>query len=229
VDVRGKTNRNTSPVIGIQLGHQFANGSSPLKPAIELEGLLIRTKQKADIANPATELLANVRQPSFAPLSAFIATEYAAGEHRFSTQMDKKIGLLMASAVVNFDNGGKLKPYIGGGFGLAVVQYNHAVSLQTNPAGPIEVTTDTKEEVNHFNSRPYGTDLTWAAQAKAGLQFQLSDRISAFAEYRLVHVGATSVNFGSTSYTGHSPTDNWVWNGKASNIHNGLVGIRFTL
>jgi opacity protein-like surface antigen len=82
-------------------------------------------------------------------------------------------------------------------------------------------------QVNHFNSRDDASDIAFAVQVKGGVRYQLSERISLFAEYRLVRLAATAHTFGSTVYFDHAPTDNWVLRNGAMNLHNGLFGVRY--
>jgi opacity protein-like surface antigen len=82
-------------------------------------------------------------------------------------------------------------------------------------------------QINHFNSRDDASDIAFAVQAKGGVRYQLSDRISLFAEYRLIRLAATEHTFGSTVYYSHATTDNWVLHNGAMSLHNGLFGVRY--
>ena len=70
--------------------------------------------------------------------------------------------------------------------------------------------------INHFNSGPNSSRWTFAAQAKAGIRINVTDRIWAFGEYRFLHEQATDYTFGSTVYPTHIATTNW-------NVHIGSL------
>ncbi len=229
VDVKGSVKRNTSTLAGAHVGYEWAVPASKFKAAIELEGLYLDADQKSNLENPLTEVVANtdVEAESYSHLLEAVNEHYGAGEHRFKNSLNMNATLFLANGVATYDTGTQFEPYIGAGVGIALVNMKDAVSNQTNPSGPIELTSDTHEEVNHFNSKTHASDYAFAAQMKVGVRTKLTDRISAFAEYRYVHVNATQFTFGSTSYVGHSPTDNWNVNNGAMNLHNGVIGVEY--
>lgn len=240
VDVDGKNKSETSSVFGGQIGYEWATNSS-VKPALEIEGLYLSADQRSNLVNLEDDGVSNVKvltpehmSPTAVtdPDELAMVTEHvldtplSAGNHKFANRAKMKVALFTLNGVVTFDTGSKLKPYVGGGVGLALVNMRGADSQQTGPGG-IETANGTSEPVNHFNSRNHANDTTFAFQAKAGVRVQLSKRVSLFAEYRFIHLASTSYTFGSTVYASHAPTDNWVVRNGAMDLHNGLIGVRF--
>jgi opacity protein-like surface antigen len=240
VDVDGKNKSKSSSIFGGQIGYEF-NSSSSLKPALEVEGLYLSANQRSNLVNLEDDGVTNVKVSSPEHMTPSVVTDphdlemvtehvmdtpLSAGNHKFANKAKMKVALFTLNGVLTYDTGSKLKPYVGGGLGLAVVNMRNADSQQTGPGG-IETANGTSEPVNHFNSRTHDNDVALAFQAKAGVRVQLSKRVSLFAEYRFIHLASTSHTFGSTVYASHAPTDNWVVKNGSMNLHNGLVGVRF--
>lgn len=232
VDVEGRTQSRHDPLIGVQLGHRFSGGPSRVVPGLEIEAMYLSSDRRANLVNPTDEIVTNVGtgvgQNALADLRPLISKEYGAGRHRFDNRMRMRAGLVMANAVLGYRLSDRFEPYVGGGVGVAVVGMRRAVSYQTNPFGPIEQTTDTNEDVNHFNSDPNDTRLTFAYQAKAGLQVRITDRISSFVEYRFIHMNGADFDFGATRYAGHAPTDRWSVHSGGMGVHAGIAGLRLS-
>jgi opacity protein-like surface antigen len=233
VAVSGKADRSTHAAFGAHLGYEFVLPRSRVRPAVEIEYGRYATRPRANLANPVTETAAAIGQggenAGLADPSAFVATHYAAGLHRFSDRMRFDLHTVMLNGVATLDTGTAVRPYIGAGVGVALGSARRAASFQTNPSGPIELTSDTHEEVNHFNSRPHDTDIAFAAQAKVGARFALTRKVSAFVEYRWVRVDAMRLDFGRTRYAGHPPTEDWIVRQGPSILQAGLVGLRLDL
>jgi opacity protein-like surface antigen len=233
VAVAGRVRNRFDAAAGAHVGYEFALRRSRLRPAIELEYGYYATRPGANLANPATEDATAIGQGAsnagLADPGAFATAHYAAGEHRFADRMRLGLHTVMANGVVAFDTGTALRPYVGAGAGFALGSARRAVSLQTNPAGPVELTNDTHEAVNHFNSRDHDTGIAFAAQAKVGVRLVLTRRLSGFAEYRLIHIGAMRFDFGSTQYPGHPPTSGWTVRQGPSTLHAGIIGLRLGL
>ena len=241
VDVTGKAARKTGAVLGGQIGYEFAT-SSAVKPAIEVEGIFLSAKQRADLANAQDEGVINVGVIADGVKSAVtdadtlamvrehvLSTPLTAGEHRFANTATANVALFTLNAVLSYETGSKFVPYVGAGAGIAFTNLRNAESLQTAPGG-VEYGTETvggaSVPVNHFNSRTHASDSAFAVQAKAGLRYKLCGRAQLFAEYRLAHVASTSFGFGSTVYATHAPTDNWVVRNASSSMHVGTIGVR---
>ena len=242
VDVDGRNLDKTATVFGGQMGYQWNTGSS-FKPAIEVEGSYLSADQRSNLVNLEDAGVNNVRvttggvpvlvtDPRTLNLvrQHVLDTPLSAGNHTFANGAKMKMALFTLNGVLTYDAGSKLKPYVGAGIGVAFVAMRDAVSLQTGPGG-VETgrvsATSAVVQVNHFNSRDDASDIAFAVQVKGGVRYQLSERISLFAEYRLVRLAATAHTFGSTVYFDHAPTDNWVLRNGAMNLHNGIFGVRY--
>ena len=242
VDVDGRNLGKTATVFGGQMGYQWNTGSS-FKPAIEVEGSYLSADQRSNLVNLEDAGVNSVRVttggvpvPVTDPRTLNLVREHvldtplSAGNHTFANGAKMKMALFTLNGVLTYDAGSKLKPYVGAGIGVAFVAMRDAVSLQTGPGG-VETgqvsATSAVVPINHFNSRDDANDIAFAVQVKGGVRYQLSERISLFAEYRLVRLAATEHTFGSTVYYSHAPTDNWVLRNGVMNLHNGLFGIRY--
>ena len=242
VDVTGDNQHETNATFGGQIGYEW-NTHSAISPAIEIEGAYLSANQRSDLVNPDDDSVSNIQVTAggvpvavhdpieLAEVKAHVLdTPLSAGNHTFANSGKMQVALFSLNGVLTYKTGSKLKPYVGAGVGLAFVNMRDAVSQQTGPGG-----TETGQvsvggavvPINHFNSRDRASDITFAVQAKAGVRYQLSNRVSLFAEYRLIRLASTEYTYGSTVYYTHAPTDNWIVKNGAMNLHNGLVGIRY--
>lgn len=232
VNVEGRTRSRHDPLVGLQVGHRFDDGRSRIVPALEIEAIYLASDRRTNLVNSTDEIVTNIGmgdgQKALADPRPLIAEEYGAGRHRFDNRMQMRAHLIMANAVLGYQLSDRFEPYVGGGVGAAVVGMRRAVSYQTNPFGPIEQTTDTHEDVNHFNSDPNETRLTFAYLAKAGLQMRLTGQISSFIEYRFIHMNGADFEFGATQYTGHATTDRWSVHSGGMGVHAAIAGLRLS-
>ncbi|MDF1758040.1 MAG: hypothetical protein P1U74_07055 [Legionellaceae bacterium] len=123
-------------------------------------------------------------------------------EHKFTVTLPQSTTLFLINAVLNFNhmNYSKYRPYLGLGFGGAIVSISNANSVQTVPA----------EDYNHFSANTNDTASVVAFQPKVGVHIDLNKTTNVFLEYRFVYVSSTSYTFGSTTFSGeHSATTNW--------------------
>ncbi|MFT3967630.1 MAG: outer membrane beta-barrel protein [Sphingobium sp.] len=228
VAVEGKSQPERGSVFGAHIGYIFGNRTARVRPGIELEYGHYSTAERALLSNPATEHAINIGQgtaSASADPSDYVDEHYAAGKHRFSNQARLAFDTVMVNGVMQFDTRSRWTPYLGAGAGIAFAGAKKATSYQTNPGGPLERTSDTGEVVNHFNSRDHDSTTAIAIQAKAGVKSRLTSHLSAFVEYRLLYVGATSFDLGSTQYSGHPPTDDWKMRAAPATLHNAVLGL----
>ena len=196
---------NNSDTVGIGGGHigykfaPFKQGTPwTISPAVEFEGYYFGLTQRGEDIDNNTDRL---------------------DEHDFRVIYPMDNGVLLANGVLNFDKVfGSVRPYVGAGIGGAIVSISNADSTQTTPAEP---------NINHYNSDTSATDWTFAAQVKAGFNFELSQQVSLFAEYRFLFLSPTDFTFGSTQYATHARTTSWTINLDNMYYNMGTVGLRY--
>lgn len=241
VDVSGNAQRDTAGLGGIHGGYEWGATSWGIKPAIEIEAYYLHADQKSNLANAndeiftyagTTNLVDNEDHSSTltGPDKTFgtnVAEHYSAGNHRFANSMKLNGAVFMANGVFTYETHSMIKPYVGLGVGFAYLNMSSAQSLQTSPAsGSYEMAGPVP--VNHFNSNQEDSTFVFAAQTKLGLRAELTEKISAFGEYRLLHLDSADYTFGSTNYPGlHSPTSVWNVSNGSMNIQNIVVGIDY--
>lgn len=203
VSAAGNGDSHGVGLVGVHIGHEWAGRSLGsdgwrLLPAFEFEGFYLGGTQRANIDNITTRL----------------------PQHNFDVTLPMDTGVFLTNAVFSFAAPGRrFNPYVGAGIGAAGISISGADSLQLAPL---------EAGVNHFNS---GTDSScwgFAAQAKVGVRLPLSERFYLFGEYRLLYVGSTTYNFGSTVSPGHVPTTPWNVHLSDSFNHVGVAGIGFS-
>lgn len=187
VDARGRTHKESAGFGGAQIGYEWSQcpislGCSDfaITPAAEIEAFFYSHKKRGSLINPT------VRLP----------------EHDFIDSFNMNVGVYLVNGVIALNSCclGKFSPYIGGGIGAADLRARKAKSLQISPP---------EAGINHFNSKRNDSTWAFAAQAKAGLRYNICDRIHIFGEYRFLFVDSSRFNFGSTVYPTHAPTSTW--------------------
>jgi opacity protein-like surface antigen len=179
VDAKGSAGGKGVGFVGGQIGYEFAYNSLML-PAFELEGFYLDSgTRNATVDSPHTRL----------------------DEHTFRNTLPMDNAVILANMVLSFPTQYPgVTPYIGGGFGAALVSVDGADSLQINPP---------EAGVNHFNSGPDASAWTFATQAKAGVRVAISSNAYIFGEYRYLYIGSSELTFGSTVFPGHAATSPW--------------------
>ena len=206
VNAFGHTKSQSGWLAGAQVGYQardiLFNSSLDWRvtPAIELEGYYLGNRSfTGDLINNTT------RVP----------------EHDFVVTYPMKRSVFLTSAVLSLNNPCYLfHPYIGVGFGGAIVEISGADSTQVAPAEP---------GINHYNSNTSDTSPVFAGQVKAGLSYDFNEYVSLFAEYRWLYLSSTHFAFGSTDYPTHVATTNWQVKIDSQRYNMGVAGIRFNL
>jgi opacity protein-like surface antigen len=209
VDAFGRLHRRTVGLVGGQVGYQWAerflsslNLPWGLAPAVELEGYyLSKSKFTGHEINNDTRRLP---------------------EHDFLVTYPTRAGIFLSNAVLNLNipNLNRFHPYVAAGIGAAVVTIHRAQALQVAPP---------EIGINHYNSNPGDTEATFAAQTKVGLNFDFTQNINIFAEYRWLYIPNSKYSFGSTVYQGHAPTSSWLVKLSTQNYNMGAVGIRYSI
>lgn len=208
VNAFGKTNSRTAGLVGGHVGYQWMDISSnlfnsqlSLAPAVELEGYYLGNSSYTghDINNDTSRLL----------------------EHDFLVKYPMNAGVFLANAILNFNPvQSRIHPYIGAGIGAAVLSISNATSTQVLPSEP---------DVNHYNSNASNTAATFAAQGKVGLNFEVSNNISIFAEYRGLYLADSNYTFGSTVYPTHAQTSSWQVLMGSQYFNMGAIGVHYTI
>lgn len=202
VHATGSSGSEGVGLIGLQIGHEWSDisegGCWGFLPALEFEAFYLAGTQRAHLDNPGTRL----------------------PEHEFVDTFPMNNAALMTSAVLSVRTPYEwLRPYFGGGIGITCVSISGADSAQVNPPEP---------GINHFNSGTNSSRWAFAAQAKVGLRFALTDHAYVFTEYRYLFVDSTNHGFGSTVYPTHAPTTNWRVHFDSMSHHLGIAGIGFS-
>lgn len=202
VNASTRTNVNTGWLGGAQVGYQheslFDLGSQwSLGSAIELEAYGFGNDTvRGNLINNTDRL----------------------AENEFAVSYTLNRSVFLTNAVLSFDNPCILfHPYVGFGFGGAVLRITNAISTQIDPV---------EDDINHYNSNNRDTVATFAGQAKIGLRYDFNDYVSVFAEYRWLYLANSHFILGPTIYPSHAPTTDWQVKFDALRYNLGTAGIR---
>lgn len=205
VNAFGHASDESAWLAGAQVGYRAQGVALPstdwmLGPAIELEGFYLGHHSfNADLTNNTDRL----------------------DEHDFQVTYSMQRSVFLTNAVLSLDNPCILfHPYIGAGFGGALVNVTNANALQTAPP---------ENGINHFNSNTRDIDPTFAGQVKVGLSYDINNYVTVFAEYRWLYLSSTHFLFGSTVYPTHVATSSWQVKMDPQQMNMGTAGIRFNL
>jgi len=208
VDAFGNARMYTPWFVGAHIGYQLpeqlfntAYSTWGISPAAEFEGYYLSSTAHGDDINNDT---------SRAP------------EHDFSVHYPMNIRVFLINGVLDFNlaHHPRFHPYVGLGFGTAIVSVVEAISTQTQPP---------EVGINHYNSETNSVATTFAAQPKLGLRFDITKHISAFAEYRFLYLANTNYTFGSTVYATHVPTAPWLVRMGPNYYNFGAIGLEYSL
>lgn len=197
VFAKGHTKKTSSGFAGIQIGSEWSPcplfcGCSDwtVAPAVELEAFWYNTHKKGHLINSTD----TDRLP----------------EHDFVDSFHMESGVYLVNGVLSLNSSCicGFSPYIGAGIGATRISIHDAKSLQV---APVEL------GINHFNSHQSDSTWTFAAQAKAGLRYNICSSFHIFGEYRYLYVDVSKYILGSTVYPTHAHTSEW--NIKLKNIH----------
>lgn len=202
VNAFGKVRSETVGFVGGHLGFEWTDFTSAwgITPAFELEGFYIgKNKFKGHLFNNTSRL----------------------PEHDFFVRYPQESGVFLVNALLNMNPWQSMyKPYLGLGIGSAITSISNADSLQLAPL---------EANVNHYNGNTHDKGVTFAAQVKAGLTFDINPNFNIFAEYRGLYMGDTHYMFGSTIYTNHAPTSSWTAKLNSQFYNLGAVGVHFVV
>lgn len=202
VNAVGPLKHHNATFFGAQLGYEapgISLNASPwsLVPAAELEAYAMSKRSfEGNLINPTSRL----------------------AEQNFSVSYPVRKTVFLANAVLNFDHAClPIHPYVGFGIGTALVRVSGASSIQVSPA---------EANLNHYNTHSTDTISTFAGQIKLGLNYDIIENLSIFAEYRALYLANTHFLFGSTIATNHAETSPWQVKMNAQNYDLGSLGVR---
>ncbi len=207
VFAQGHTKKTSTGFGGVQLGYEWSpcpyDCECPdwiIAPAAEVEAYFYGHKKKGHLINPTARL----------------------PEHDFADSFHMNSVVCLANIVLSVKSPFwcKFSPYVGGGIGAARISIRDAKSLQV---APVEL------GINHFNSQRSDSSWAFAAQAKAGLRYNICDRFHVFAEYRYLYIDCSNYILGSTVYPTHAATSPWNFKIKDINYNAFAVGFQFDL
>ncbi|MFA6916141.1 MAG: outer membrane beta-barrel protein [Parachlamydiales bacterium] len=207
VYAQGPTKKTSSGFGGAQIGYEWSR--SPLNigcsdwsiaSAVELEGYWYSYTKRGHLINPTDRL----------------------PEHDFLDSFQMDAGVYLANAVFSLNNScfRAFSPYVGGGIGATRISIRNATSLQTSPE---------EAGINHFNSKRSDSSWAFAAQAKAGLRYNVCESFHIFGEYRYLFVDSSNYIFGSTVYPTHAPTSPWNVKVQNSQYNAFVFGLQYDL
>lgn len=207
VNAPGHARKNSSGFGGAQIGYEWLQcpiniGCTDwsITPGAEVEAYFYKQTKHATLINESDRL----------------------PEHDFVNSLPTNVGVYLANGIFTLRNCclGNFSPYVGGGIGVANLFVRKATSAQISPP---------EAGVNHFNSDRSDRDWAFAAQAKAGLRYNICERFHIFAEYRFLYLDSTRYTFGSTAYPGHAPTSPWTIDMKSIYYNAFAIGIQFDI
>lgn len=205
VVAKGNLDNYSAAIFGAHVGYEgmglLNTGSTTwnLIPAVEIEGYFFSNKQRGQLLNPTPRI----------------------PQHTFNDSFQMRTGVFLLNALLSLETPsmGRIHPYIGAGAGIAVTSLSSANSLQTNPP---------EAGVNHFNSNTNDSSSTFAAQAKAGLRFNVTERWRILTEYRLLYLAPTNYTFGATQYPNHAATTTWDTHFGRTYSNMGILGVEYS-
>lgn len=200
----GHLNKPSTGFGGVQIGYECSKpvcSGWSIAPAGELEAFFFSHKKKGHLVN---------------------RTVVGLPEHDFHDSFHMDSSVILANLVLSLNNDCLcgFTPYVGGGIGASRVSINKADSLQVRPV---------EAGVNHFNSNRHDSNWAFAAQAKAGLRYNICQRFHIFAEYRYLYVDTSHYVLGSTNYATHVPTSPWNVRVKNVNYNAFAIGVQYDL
>lgn len=203
INAFGHLKSETTGLAGAHLGFKLpvVHMLQPVTPAVELEGFYLSGGDLKGHANNNTIRLI---------------------EHDFAVTYPWQTGVFLINAVINANEPlfKKAMPYFGVGFGSAVGHISGAKSFQVNPE---------EQGINHYIAKRDDRAATFAAQAKAGLSFNLNHNTRIFAEYRHLYLYEMNYIFGSTLNLLHAETSSWSVKFDPQHYNMAIVGFDFTL
>lgn len=207
VDARGHLKSTSSGFGGVQVGYEWAGcpytlADWNLTAAAEFETLWYSHKKHGVLFNETD----TDRLP----------------EHDFLDSFHLSNTVILGNAIFAIKDVcySGITPYFGGGIGAAHISLSKADSLQIRPI---------EAGVNHFNTKRNDTSWAFAAQAKAGIRYNICNSLHIFGEYRYLFIDTSNYILGSTLYPDHVHTSQWDVQLKNINYNAFAFGVQYDL
>lgn len=233
VNVKGESKRSLGSTYGLTYGSVWNDEGRKWNPGFEVDLFYTHASHESSLANEDAEEVTNVSGPNGDSVLVFVEEHYAAGHHTFSNSMTQASWNAALNLTLTYNLSSSISVVGACGVGFTAITLAEAESLQSSPAPTdpgFETTTDNGGDVvNHFNSVPQAADNSLFGQLRLGANVQLAQNLALRFDARALFVGTSEFNFGSTRYTDHAPTDNWMYTidrGVAQSI---AVGLCYTL
>ena len=215
VRVTGESESTTGNTYGFTYGNIWKKDGRKINLGFEIDLFHTNTGHESKLANPNTQEITNVVGPNSVALAAFIATNFAPGLHSFANSMTRKSWNAAANYIVSYNISPDFSVNAGLGLGFTAITLDEAKSLQSTPATSgqaFEMTTENGGgPANHFNSRTIASDNVMFTQFRLGSKYKVAQNVAIRFDARAMSVGESTFNFGSTKYSDHAPTDNWMY------------------
>ena len=229
VRVTGESESTTGNTYGFTYGNIWKKDGRKINLGFEIDVFHTNTGHESKLANPNTQVAANIVGPNQDSVLALVSTAFAAGQHRFENSMTMNSWNAATNLIFSYDVSTDISINGGLGVGFSAITMKDAKSFQSNPASAnesYEMTTENGGGIaNHYNSQSIATDNIMFSQFRLGTKVKLIDNLALLVDARGMFVGESTFNFGSTIYSDHAPTDNWIYKMGGSSLFSVNVGL----
>jgi len=200
-----------------------------LNVGFEIDFFQNSSSHSSKLSNPNTQVAANIVGPNQDSVLSLVSAAFAAGQHRFENSMTINSWNAASNLIFSYDVSTDISINGGLGVGFSAITLKDAKSFQSNPASAnasYEMTTENGGGIaNHYNSQSIATDNIMFSQFRIGTKVKLIDNLALLVDARGMFIGESIFNFGSTIYSDHAPTDNWIYKMGGSSLYSVNVGL----
>jgi|GEM_PF-3433939 len=215
VSVKGLSESTLGFTYGLTYGSVWNKEGRKLSPGFEIDLFHTTTSHASVLSNPLNEEVTDIVGANGDSVVAVVDEHYKAGHHTFSNTMTKNSWNAAANLTLSYDISSKISVNGALGVGFSAVTLKEAESLQVSPASANADYETTNENggglVNHFNSQPNASNNLMISQFRLGTKIQMAQKVALKIDARGIFQEKGSFTFGSTQYTDHAPTDNWIY------------------
>lgn len=231
--VSGTSNNANTLGLGLSTGYIRSNNNKKLSAGIGINFNYNNATVTTELANENNEIVTNIDGPNATEVIDLVNHHYSAGHHIFENTFDlstytTQLDLSVLKAVTE-----KISIHASVGIGITYLEANNATSIQLSPAAtPPGFETTSDEDggaVNHFNGNNRAGDITSSFSGKLGVTHTIRENILLLLEIQSTQVGSANLNFGSTQYSDHPPTNHWQLNKESHNAYQLALGFRFVI